>query len=260
MSVIQIKVLTGPEAGTVVEGATRITIGSASYCNLRLSGKGVLAVHAEVNATPQGLQLRSFSRTGTLVNGAPITEHYVSPDEQPELGDGTRILVQMVQAAASVPRRSKAEATAPPSPRSPRPAPSAAAASVPPPNAFLATLWRYRALGVLYLVGLIAAAAFLVEDTGLIAQYQAAGKAFTVESARSGVAPTEVKERWAAVERAYSLERAGRRDDAMTEYLRVMAVEMAAPPAATAEPAKSAAWKFAAKRLAALRSGRRARL
>lgn len=261
MSVIQIKVLSGPEAGAVVEGTGRITIGSAAYCNLRLSGRGVIAVHAEVNATPQGLQLRSFSRTATLVNGTPVTEHFLSADEQPEIGDGTRLQIQMVQAAEPAPaRRSRTEEPSR-SARPARPAPAANRAPSGPPNAFLATLWKYRFIGLAYLVVLFVAAAFFVEDTGLPAQLETTRKAFVQETAKSGRTPAEVSARWSSVERAYSLERAGRREDAMAAYLSVMVAEMSVPTAEGAGPrAKSVVWKFAARRLAVLRSGRRARL
>lgn len=259
MSQIRIKVLAGPEAGTVVEGAGRVTIGSASYCNLRLSGRGVLAVHAEVNVTAQGLHLRSFSPTGTRVNGAPVTEHYVSADEQPEIGDGTRISIQMAQAAAPPPRRSSRETPEGPPRRASRPAPPAAATGPagPPANSFMATLWRYRIIAAVYgIVLIVVALLFVGDETSLAAQFQSTEVAFAQEAAAQGVPAEVVKARWAAVEKAYSLERAGRQGDAIEEYLRLMAAEMNRREPAGGVPTKSAAWKFAAQRLAELRSRR----
>ena len=259
MSLIRIKVMTGPEAGTVVEAAGRVTIGSASYCTLRLSGKGVLAVHAEVNLTPQGLHLRSFSSTGTLVGGAPITEHYISEDEQAEIGDGTRLSVELARAAATPPRRSSREAAPEGAPRrAPRPARvEAADAEEAPASGFMATLWRYRVIAGIYVIVLVAVAWFFVAgETGLPERYEAAATAFTQETTQAKVPPEEAKARWAAVEKAYSLERAGRRREAIEAYVRLMADEMTLTRTAGGERARSAAWKFGAQRLAALRSRR----
>jgi|CXWL01.1.fsa_nt_gi hypothetical protein len=259
MSLIRIKVITGPEAGTVVEGAGRVTIGSASYCTLRLSGKGVLAVHAEVNLTPQGLHLRSFSSTGTRVNGAAVTEHYVSEDEEAEIGDGTRISVELARAAATPPRRSSREAAPEGTPRrAPRPAPvEAARAEDVPASGFMATLWRYRIIAGVYIIVLVAVAWFFVgSETGLPERYEAAATAFTQETTQAKVPTQEAKARWAAVEKAYSLERAGRRREAIEAYVRLMAQEMELARSAGGGNSRSAAWKFGAQRLAALRSRR----
>jgi len=258
MSLIRIKVMTGPEAGTVVEAAGRVTIGSASYCTLRLSGRGVLAVHAEVNLTPQGLHLRSFSSTGTLVGGAPITEHYISEDEQAEIGDGTRISVELARPAATPPRRSNREAPEAAPRRASRPAPvETADAAEAPANGFIATLWRYRIIAGIYVMVLVAAAWFFVGgETGLPERYEAAAAAFTQETTQAKVPPEEAKARWAAVEKAYSLERAGRRREAIEAYVRLMAHELTVTRTTSGERARSAAWKFSAQRLAALRSRR----
>lgn len=259
MSLIRIKVMTGPEAGTVVEGAGRVTIGSASYCTLRLSGKGILAVHAEVNLTPQGLHLRSFSPTGTRVNGAAVTEHYVSEDEQAEIGDGTRIAVELAQAASAPARRSsRGQAPEGAPARAARPAPvEAPVADDAPKSGFVATLWRYRIVAAVYVLVLAGAAWYFAGgETGLPERYQAAAEAFTQEAASARIPPDEARARWAAVEKAYSLDRAGRRREAMEAYVLLMAREMAVTRSAEGGAARSAAWKFGAQRLAALRSRR----
>lgn len=258
MSLIRIKVMTGPEAGKVVEAAGRVTIGSASYCTLRLSGRGVLAVHAEVNLTAQGLHLRSFSPTGTLVSGSPVTDHYLSEGEQPEIGDGTRLSIEMARAAVAPSRQPSREASEAAPRRAARPAPvEAAVAEAPPSNSFMATLWRYRIIAGAYVVVLLAAAWFFVgSETGLPERYAAAASAFTEETTRGRVSPEEAKARWAAVEKAYALERAGKRREAIEAYVRLMANELTLARAAGNERSRSAAWKFGAQRLAALRSRR----
>lgn len=250
MSVIEVRVLSGPESGTVVRGDKRVTIGSASYCNLRLTARGIMAVHAEVNATPRGLQVRSFSRTGTMLNGAQVTDSLLSPEDELELGEGTRVQVRSVNSQAqAIPE--------PPRPAAARRPPAPASPASGPTNSFLATLWRYRIIGVIYLVLLLAAGAYFAEDASLASQYETAAKSFAAEQTRLGVTPAVLSERWRGVEKAYSLERAGQRDAAMAEYLRVMTAEMGTGDASTT---RSTAWKFAATRLAALRGGRRAGL
>ncbi len=246
---IRVTVLSGPEANTSAEGAQRITIGSASYCNLRLTGRGIMAVHAEINATRQGLQLRSFTATGTRVNGQPVTEYFPSSGEEVEFGEGNRVRItaeENAPARAARPERAASRpAAAARAERPERPERSAAPAK---DNRILGFPPMFVAAYVVILIGVFAFLAFGLPTGDVAEAYRQTQKEFTTQAGKAGLSEEAIRARWSQVERAYSLERTGHRDEAIAQYLRILAAEGPDSP-------RSALWRFATRRVAVLRSG-----
>jgi serine phosphatase RsbU (regulator of sigma subunit)/pSer/pThr/pTyr-binding forkhead associated (FHA) protein len=68
-------------------------IGRAATADLRLSGADISREHADIVTDAQGYLLRDRSRTGTFVNGEPVTEHRLAHGDEIECGRGGAVLM-----------------------------------------------------------------------------------------------------------------------------------------------------------------------
>lgn len=68
-------------------GAEPFTIGRAGSCDIVIREPAVSRVHAEINATPSGLTIKSVGALVTRLNGVPLlTESALSHGDQIEIG------------------------------------------------------------------------------------------------------------------------------------------------------------------------------
>ncbi len=95
----------GPEEGKVfelVDGAT-ITIGRADTATIRLTDQHVSRSHCTIEVHGDTAVLIDSSRTGTRVNGKPITRHELRPDEEINVGT-TKLVYQLVKSLSPLSR------------------------------------------------------------------------------------------------------------------------------------------------------------
>lgn len=100
-------VVEGPLRGKVFEVTELASVGRGESCAVRLDGRHISRVHARLERRDGGMLLKdNGSRNGIFVNGAPVKESYLRPDDEIEIGEH----VLVFEPASDPERRPRASA------------------------------------------------------------------------------------------------------------------------------------------------------